>query len=352
MDAEIVIPRRLWNRLRSHLLIDKEESRKGKVDEQLAFLLAGKSVDSKRVRLLVREILPAHSENLEYQSGIGVAPKQDFVIKALNRCQAEGWQLIEVHSHPFDSSPSTTFSGIDWGNDRRKMPALSTLSTEPFLHATMVMGRNSADAHFYDSVTREIKPVSRIVIIGVENSGSRNALERVPTTSGNMEHEYGASGEVKHQRQQAVLGTDGQRALTQSTIAVIGLGGLGSFVTLELAHLGVGRLILIDPDVIEVSNLNRLLGAGMAENGRRKVEFYKDVASGVSPATEVVPVGASILQEDALSRAKEADLLVGCVDNHGARLILNQLAIRYLLPLVDGGAGITLERYHLNLAEQ
>lgn len=340
MDVEIVIPRALWRSLRNHLSLDRE-SAGGGTDEQLAFLLAGKSTGPQRAKLLAREIVPAYHEDLEHQSGSAVVPKREFVIRALNRCQAEGWHLIEVHSHPFDTSQRTTFSGIDWENDRRKMPALATLSTQPFMHATMVLGQNSVDAHFYDPMEKEIGSVSRIVIIGVDDGGRRSALQTLPTTGGIARRNANAK-RAEHQRQEPILGLEGQRALQSATVAVIGVGGLGSFVSLELAHLGVGGLVLIDPDVIEVSNLNRLLNAGASDEGRSKVEFYKDLIEHTSSEVNVTAVAASIMEENSLSLAKQSDLLVGCVDNHGARLVLNHLATRFLLPLIDGGSGIRL----------
>jgi molybdopterin/thiamine biosynthesis adenylyltransferase len=343
MDVEIIIPRALWRSLRNHLSLDTENASAG-TDEQLAFLLAGKSIDSQRTKLLAREMIPARHEDLELQSGSAVVPKQDFVLRTLNRCQSEGWQLIEVHSHPFDTSQRTTFSGIDWENDRRKMPALATLSTQPFMHATMVLGKNSADAHYYDATMKEIGAVSRIVIIGMDDEGTGSVLEKLPTTSGIATRPNEGSIRPEHQRQEPILGVDGQKILQNTTVAVIGLGGLGSFVALELAHLGVGRITLIDPDVIEVSNLNRLLAAGASDEGKSKVEFYKDLIERAFPEVNVTPVAASIIEESALSLAKQADLLVSCVDNHGARLVLNHLATRFLLPLIDGGSGIRLSR--------
>jgi molybdopterin/thiamine biosynthesis adenylyltransferase len=343
MDVEIVIPRVLWRSLRDHLSLDEPKTGT-QTDEQLAFLLAGKNVGPQHVRLLAREMIPAHPEDLERQSGSAVAPKRDFVIKTLNRCRAEGWQLIEVHSHPFDTSQRTTFSSIDWDNDRRKMPALATLSSEPFIHATMVMGKNSTDAHFYDEATNDISPIARLVILGIDSDGTCNALEQIPTTSGSSRNPEGGFTGPEHQRQEMILGVRGQEALRNATISIIGLGGLGSFVALELAHLGVGKLILIDPDVIEVSNLNRLIGAESTDEGKRKVDVYTDLIRRIAPTVDVTPVHASIMDNDALSLSKQSDLLVGCVDNHGARLVLNHLATRFLLPLIDGGSGIRLSR--------
>ncbi|MGH3990591.1 MAG: HesA/MoeB/ThiF family protein, partial [Pseudonocardiaceae bacterium] len=125
--------------------------------------------------------------------------------------------------------------------------------------------------------------------------------------------------------------------------AVIGVGGLGSFVALELAYLGVGHLTLIDPDRVEPSNLNRLIGAGPDDVGRYKVDVFREVIERVAPKVAVTAVAAPLLDSGALNHAKAADLLLGCVDGHGARLSLNHLSVRYLIPLIDAGAGARIE---------
>ena len=76
----------------------------------------------------------------------------------------------------------------------------------------------------------------------------------------------GASSPIRddHARQVLAWGDDGQHSLANSTVGVVGCGGTGSHVALQLAHLGVGRLVLVDHDVVEQSNLSRLVGVGAA----------------------------------------------------------------------------------------
>ena len=122
----------------------------------------------------------------------------------------------------------------------------------------------------------------------------------------------------------------------------MGVGGLGSFVALELAHLGIGHLILIDPDRVEETNLNRLLGIGSGSIGQLKVEAYRQLIQRISPDDAGNRTAGVVYSETGVYYAKAADILFGCVDNHGARLILNQIAARYLIPYIDAGTGIKL----------
>ncbi|MEU4229127.1 ThiF family adenylyltransferase [Nonomuraea sp. NPDC026600] len=340
MSIEIVFPVGLWDELNRHLLRAPKDGSDHLVDEQMAFVIAGINRSDSRIRILAHEIHTAKPEHLFRQSPAAIAPRMEYVASMLARCRRDGWSLIEVHSHPFASGRGTTFSSIDWRNDRRTMPPTSGFLPDVAMYASMVIGQESLDAHVYERSTNSIVPVTNIYVLG--RGANNRAITSIPTTSGFNGNYHAGSVEERHQRQELLFGGEGQRMLSRAAIAVVGLGGLGSFVALELAYLGIGRLVLIDPDCVEKSNLNRLMGAKSTDIGRKKVEVYRDLIGAIAPGTQIAAVDSSIASEEALNYAKDCDLLMGCVDNHGARLILNHLAIRYLLPLIDAGTGIRL----------
>jgi molybdopterin/thiamine biosynthesis adenylyltransferase len=339
LPLELVFTAQQWLTLRTHLIRENQQE-SSSLDEQLAFMLASSNVSNSRRRLLVRELLLAGLEDLTRQSPVGIAPCSEFVLRAMNRCLGEGWHLIEIHSHPFDASNSTTFSPIDWGNDQEKMPAWARIIPD-MMHVTMVMGQQSFDAHFYDRGTQTICPVERITLVGLA-PGEHPSLPilhyLIPTS---ITHQSSATGsnDGRYDRQERLFGRESQQRLRSLCVAVVGLGGLGSFVALELAYLGVGHLILIDPDRVEITNLNRLLAATPTDIGRGKVTVYKDLIGQIDPTIQVDAFEQSIIDKQAREHVKDADVLMGCVDSHGARLILNQIAMRYLIPLIDGGSG-------------
>jgi molybdopterin/thiamine biosynthesis adenylyltransferase len=336
---DIVLSSSLWSQLRGHLLTANNGLGRRGDNEQMAFVLAAPNVSSSRIRLVGHELVCARSTDLDHQSPSAISPNGKFVADALSRCRREGWSLIEIHSHPFDSGSRTTFSGVDWSNDRTKMPRVASMLPDPFYHATMVIGRNSLDAHYYKRVTGTIVPVRQVTIVGGPTEDSP-VLRYLPASSSKPVSV--PSQGIRHSRQLSLLGVSTQEALSKARVAVVGVGGLGSFVTLELAHLGVGHVTLIDPDRIELSNLNRLIGATPDDVGRYKVDVFRELIERLAPATTVTAVAAPLLDSSALDHAKAADLLLGCVDGHGARLSLNHLSIRYLIPLIDAGTGARL----------
>ncbi len=304
----------------------------------MAFLLASSNRSALNTRLLVCEMIPAGPADFVYQARGGLEPKAEFVAATIKRCLKEGWHLIEVHSHPFDTGKRTTFSAVDWANDRKKMPALASIIPEPFLHATMVVGQKALDAHYYDRASQRIRPITQVTLVG-------ERVQQLRTTA-SREHRRARQVDERFHRQALFFGSATQQALARATVAVVGLGGLGSLVATQLAHLGVGHLILIDPDHVERSNLNRLFGAGSADIGRAKVDVYAEIVKRISETTRVTTLPLSLLDrtdQTAIDFARGADVIAGCVDNDGARLILNQIAVRYLIPLVDGGSGVHLD---------
>lgn len=333
---DFVFPAPLWQELRHHLIRVDDDQRPGFRDEQLAFVLAAHNSTTSGVRLVAHELLLAGAEDLAHQGPGGIGPTGEFVAKALSRCRSEGWSLIEVHSHPFDGSSHTTFSGIDWANDEAKMPRLASMLEH---HATMVLGQRSQDAHYFDKESLTICPVPRLTLVGDVSDGQPQ-LAYLPFTSSNVQRTF--APEERHHRQIPLIGAQTQELLAGLSVVIVGLGGLGSFVALELAHLGIGHLILIDPDTIEETNLNRLLGATLDDVGRSKVDVFCEMIKRIAPEMKTTAMALSIFENAALAHAKSADVIMGCVDNHGARLMLNHLSVRYVIPLLDAGTGARL----------
>jgi molybdopterin/thiamine biosynthesis adenylyltransferase len=147
----------------------------------------------------------------------------------------------------------------------------------------------------------------------------------------------------RHDRQIRAFGRDGQRRLRATTAAVVGAGGIGSLIVQGLAHMGIGRLIVVDPDLIETTNLNRLAGATPddARHGTPKAEAAARTARRIDPRIPVQAMTESILDTEVWLALRCADLVFGAVDGHAPRWALNTLAVQYARAYVDTGAEIT-----------
>ncbi len=141
---------------------------------------------------------------------------------------------------------------------------------------------------------------------------------------------------ARYQRNSQAIPVGDQLTLFRSSVAVIGCGGLGGYVVEELARLGVGRIIVIDPDVFEEHNLNRQLFSTTANLGTAKVEAAARRIRDINPAVTLVPV------QDTFSPANGAGLLGGCqiavdaLDSIRVRLELADACTVLNIPLVHG----------------
>jgi len=145
------------------------------------------------------------------------------------------------------------------------------------------------------------------------------------------------------QRHAQVFGQGTTSRLRQLSAAVIGCSGTGSPLIEQLVRLGIGRLVLVDPDVVEEKNLNRILHASMAdaEAKRPKVEVMRRAIEQTGLGCEVVPLQRNLVDPEVVRQVAECDVLFGCMDGAEGRNLLNRLATFYCLPYLD--VGVRLE---------
>jgi molybdopterin-synthase adenylyltransferase len=139
---------------------------------------------------------------------------------------------------------------------------------------------------------------------------------------------------------QSFLGAKSSDVLLNTRVAIIGLGGGGSHIAQQLAHIGVGNFLLLDPDKLEDTNLNRLVGARFADvqENAPKVFIAKRAIESVNPMARVV-AAMSLWEQQALA-LQDCEVIFGCIDSLIGRSGLEAFARRYLIPLIDIGMDV------------
>jgi sulfur-carrier protein adenylyltransferase/sulfurtransferase len=132
------------------------------------------------------------------------------------------------------------------------------------------------------------------------------------------------------------VGEVGQRRLANARVAVVGAGGLGSPALLYLAAAGVGTIGVIDPDVVEASNLQRQVVHGASDVGRRKVDSAADTIAEVNPLVEVVRHPVRLDSSNALEVLAGYDLVLDGTDNFATRYLVNDACVLLGVPCVWG----------------
>jgi len=134
------------------------------------------------------------------------------------------------------------------------------------------------------------------------------------------------------------IGIEGQQRLLESRALIIGMGGLGSPVAMYLAAAGVGHLVLVDDDAVDLSNLQRQLAHGTEDIGRPKVESARDTLHGLNPDIRIDTIARRLERDELVEQARQADVVVDASDNFATRFTVNAACVQARTPLVSGAA--------------
>lgn len=130
----------------------------------------------------------------------------------------------------------------------------------------------------------------------------------------------------------------GQERLLAAHALIIGAGGLGSPVALYLAAAGVGRLTLVDDDVVELSNLQRQIAHGEADIGRHKAESAAEAARALNSQCRVTALTCRLEGTALAEGVADADVVLDCTDRFSSRYAINRACLQARTPLVSGAA--------------
>jgi hypothetical protein len=323
--CRIRISRHHFDELSEHLF-------PGDRDEHGAVLLAGMAETRGGLRLLVREVHRA-SKGDDYVEGTygyrALAPR--FIHRMITRARDHRLAYLAVHNH--DSDLHVGFSGIDMESHERGYPALLQVSRGMPVGA-LVFGRRSVEADVWLAGNRRLS-LADVTIVGGRVDKLRPQPE--PAPSGIAD---------RHERQIRMFGAAGQRQLAMATVAVVGLGGIGSLVVEYLARLGVGEFVLVDPDRVERSNLSRIVGAREedAEAHSLKTDVATRVALESNPKARVNAIADDIAKESVVRNLMDCDYVFIAADSMRARLVCNAVVHQYLIPAVQVGSKIRAQK--------
>lgn len=133
------------------------------------------------------------------------------------------------------------------------------------------------------------------------------------------------------------FGEEGQRKLKGSHVIITGIGGLGCASATYLTAAGIGRITLVDFDVVELSDLNRQVLYWEDEIGEKKVVAAQRKLSKLNPWVEIIPIFSKITEENVFSIIDEVQVVVDGLDNLEARLTVNSACVKHKIPYIYGG---------------
>ena len=252
--------------------------------------------------------------------------KSAFVVEVANRARAEGLSVIFAHTHPC-AVGSPEFSAVDDAGEADLKAYLDRRAPEG-AHLALVVGPDGCRA----------RRLGAGLEIPVWEVGERLVLRTPPAGAGSGD----ALGDNRHDRQIRAFGAAGQRTLRRLRVGVIGAGGTGSVTLQQLAHLGVADFTIVDPDRVEPTNLNRLVGSRRGDLGVAKVKVAERLVRAINPDVTVRVLKADVVDADVAPQLVGLDALFLCTDSHASRAVIGQLAYQHLVPAFDMGVSITV----------
>ena len=135
------------------------------------------------------------------------------------------------------------------------------------------------------------------------------------------------------------LGIEGQERFLKARALIVGAGGLGSPAAMYLAAAGVGQLVLVDDDEVDLTNLQRQIAHTTARVGRLKVESAQVALEALNPEVQVTALAVRLFDDEVLrEQVAAADVVLDCTDNFATRVMLNRACHALSRPLVSGAA--------------
>lgn len=288
--------------------------------EGAAFLLCSTSETPLECRFLVREIIEVRESDYLERRPDFLSLDSTCYVRAAKRARESGLCVLFVHSHP---GGLRMYSGQD-DREEPKLQEFLHCRVPARLHGSLVLTDSDVIGRVW--VDDKFEEIDRVRVLGrrFRFFGREGANSFLPYFD----------------RQVRAFGPDVQKVLEGLHVGIVGAGGTGSAVAEQLIRLGVGEISIFDGDQLEQSNVNRVYGSGVGDKGKKKTKLVENNSKRINVGTKINAVAKHITDLDAALLLRDCDLVFGCTDKEAPRGLLVQLALRYLIPVIDMGVKI------------
>jgi hypothetical protein len=315
MQVKLRIAQRDHAILKAHLL-------PGDGLEAVAIALCGRRRSGRHHCLTVRQVVPIPYDECKVRSADRVTWSTQRLLPLLELAEKRDLAVLKIHSHP---GGFENFSSVDDASDADLFGSVFVWTDSAHPQASAVM-----------------LPDGRMFGRAILPDGSFQTLDSIMVPGDDIHFwipQSGGSLPSFAQRHTQLFGSGTTRRLREMSVAVVGCSGTGSPVIEQLARLGVGRMVLVDPDCVEEKNLNRILNATREDAylRRSKVEVMARAIAAMGFGTELEIIAGDLATPRAVRAVAECDVVFGCMDGVEGRHLLNRLAAFYVLPYFDIG---------------
>ena len=286
-----------------------------------------------RFSALIRTVVPPASGDRRVHGNATITA--DYVLRAAAAAQEDDGGLVLLHSHP-GGRGWQAMSGPDRDCEASYANLVRELTGLPLVGMTLATGDRTWSARHWDvGVGRSVDCThcTNVRTVGERLAMSWNDAVRPPPRS-----------RESQKRTVSAWGAVCQADLARRKVLVIGAGSVGLDVLVRLAASGLCELTIMDFDVVEARNLDRLIGASGRDALLRRPKIHVARREATTAATaegfRIRSSSWSICEPEGLRLALDHDLIFSCVDRNWPRAVLNGLAYSDLIPVIDGGIAI------------
>ncbi|MFO1114415.1 MAG: ThiF family adenylyltransferase [Beijerinckiaceae bacterium] len=313
---------------RAHLL--REDGQ-----EDLCFALWRPSRGAKRFTALVRALVMPMEGERDVHGNASFQPA--FLERAISLAQSADCGLALLHSHPLGRGWQG-MSKDDIETESGRAAAVLAATGLPFLGLTLAGLDECWSARFWERVaprSYERRECASVRVVGERLRVCYNdAILPPPDANEQQIRTVSAWGEAD------------QANLVRLRVGLVGAGSVGGFIAESLARAGFTNIPILDFDKIEKKNLDRLCYATRDDIGKKKAERLADRLREIATADriEAIAIDAAVFEEEGWRAALDCDILVSCVDRPWGRHAMNLMAYAHLIPVVDGGISVRVNR--------
>lgn len=291
--------------------------------EAVAILLAARHHGADRHILTVHRLIEIPYDECSERDPDHITWSTRRLLAVLQEVSTNDWAVLKIHSHPGDYG---RFSLRDDASDKELFASVYGWVESDCMHGSLVM-----------------RPSGELFGRGVTSDGVFVPFERITVTGDDIRIWFSENDECEapeaQRRHAQAFGSHTLQLLAKLRIGVVGCSGTGGPVVEQLARFGVGHLVLVDPDVVEEKNLNRIPNTTWddAAQGHAKVSVMKRAVEAMGLGTQVITFQRTLEDIQVVRALAGCDVVFGCMDTVNGRAVLNRLATYYLIPYFDIG---------------
>jgi ThiF family protein len=293
--------------------------------EAVAVALCGRATSSSREKLIVHRVVEIPHNVCKVRAHDGVTWPTEVLVPLIEQATKKGWGLVKVHGH----RGFPAFSVTDDQSDKALFPSLYAWIDSPAPHGSAVLLDDGGLIGRVVTESGDFRAFDQIAVVGDDITfRSGGPLPSIPEHATRIIQSFGK-------------GTF--ELLRRMRVAVVGVSGTGSHVVEQLARNCVGSLVLVDNDIVEGKNLNRIINASREDALRHEYKVFTAARAiarmGMDTHVETHP--KSLFSPEVVRAVASCDVIMGCVDSVEARYLLNKIATFYSIPYID--LGVRLE---------